>query len=141
MKNSIHLCNLSIQTFYFDNYPSLKIILLIVMSFTLSYRISVSITTLCFSYRCKKLSEMFYTTFEIVALWNLTAMKIIPSFSLQVETDGLSDMKTQHCEKKTCIMETWSQFYPQSRLTYSCHYIYKGKKNQQDEAEIHQIFY
>ena len=31
-------------------------------------RVSVSITTLCFSYRCKKLSDMFYTTFEIGAL-------------------------------------------------------------------------
>ena len=33
-----------------------------------SYRISVSITMFCFSYRCKKLSDMFYATFEIVAL-------------------------------------------------------------------------
>ena len=33
-----------------------------------SYRIIVSITTLYFSYRCKKLFDMFYTTVEIIAL-------------------------------------------------------------------------
>ena len=36
-------------------------------------------------------------------------MKIMPNYSLPVETEGLSDMKTQLCEKLTGIMETWSQ--------------------------------
>ena len=32
----------------------------------------------------------------------------MPSSSLEVETEGLSDMITQRCEKLTGIMETWS---------------------------------